>query len=91
MAQRIRDVMTPKPQTFGTSTTLTNAARTDVVTVTPDDAAAKAVKIMRERAVRRLPVVEGDDIVGIVSIGDLAEERDSESALADISEEPPNR
>lgn len=41
--------------------------------------------LMRERHVRRVPVVEGDRPVGIVSIGDLAIERDDASALADIS------
>lgn len=45
---------------------------------------------MRERAVRRLPVVENDKPVGIVSIGDLAIERDERSALADISAAPPD-
>jgi CBS domain-containing protein len=40
---------------------------------------------MRERAVRRLPVVEEGLIVGVVSLGDLAIERDRGSALADIS------
>ena len=46
---------------------------------------------MREHALRRLPVVDGDRPVGIVSIGDLAVERDRSSALADISASPPNR
>jgi signal-transduction protein with cAMP-binding, CBS, and nucleotidyltransferase domain len=46
---------------------------------------------MRRKAVRRLPVVEGDRPVGIVSIGDLAIERDETSALADISAAEPNR
>ena len=50
----------------------------------------RAVQIMREKALRRLPVVEGDRPVGIVSIGDLAMERDSDSALADISAAPGN-
>jgi hypothetical protein len=36
-------------------------------------------------------VVEDDAAVGIVSIGDLAIERDRESALADISAAPANR
>lgn len=57
----------------------------DLVSVGPDTAAEDAAKIMRDRAVRRLPVIEEGKAVGIVSIGDLAIERDSESALADIS------
>ena len=57
----------------------------DVVTVGPDDSIEAAVRVMRERAVRRVPVVEGNRPVGIVSIGDLAIERDEGSALADIS------
>lgn len=54
-------------------------------TVGPDDSLDKAAQIMRERSVRRLPVMEDGRPVGIVSIGDLAMEKDSASALADIS------
>ncbi len=43
------------------------------------------IQIIRQQAVRRIPVVEGGRPVGIVSIGDLAIERDEHSALADIS------
>lgn len=57
----------------------------DVTTVTPDTTLEQAVELMRSKAIRRLPVVEGDRPVGIVSIGDLAIERDETSALADIS------
>ena len=39
---------------------------------------------------RRLPVVEDGKPVGIVSLGDLAIERDEDSALADISAAAPN-
>ncbi len=46
---------------------------------------------MREHAVRRLPVVEDGLPVGIVSLGDLAVERDTASALADISAADPNQ
>ncbi|GAA4092172.1 MULTISPECIES: CBS domain-containing protein [Actinomadura] len=53
-------------------------------TVGPDDPPERAVEIMRERAVRRLPVIENGRPVGIVSIGDLAVEKEG-SALADIS------
>jgi CBS domain-containing protein len=59
--------------------------------VSPDDPVEAAIKIMREQAVRRVPVVEDGRPVGVVSIGDLAIERDPGSALADISEEPPTR
>ncbi len=51
---------------------------------------ARAVAMMRDRAIRRLPVVDDGRLVGVVSLGDLAMERDPESALADISGAPPN-
>ena len=57
----------------------------DLTTVTPDTTAEQAAQIMRDNAVRRLPVVEGDRPVGVVSLGDLAVERDEHSALAEIS------
>jgi CBS domain-containing protein len=60
------------------------------VTVTPDADVSEAVRIMREKALRRLPVVDGGRPVGIVSLGDLAIEEDPNSALADISEAAPN-
>jgi CBS domain-containing protein len=60
------------------------------VTVTPDDLVATAVTLMREHAVRRLPVVEDGLPVGIVSLGDVAEAEDPASALADISRAEPD-
>jgi CBS domain-containing protein len=62
---------------------------TDVMTLTPDSTLDEAVRLMREAAVRRVPVLDGERAVGIVSIGDLAIEKDPSSALADISEAPP--
>lgn len=50
-----------------------------------------AIQMMREKAIRRIPVMDDGCPVGIVSIGDLAIERDRESALADISAAPPNQ
>ena len=50
-----------------------------------------AVRLMREKGLRRLPVVDRDTVVGIVSLGDLARERNPDSPLADISAAPPNR
>lgn len=72
------------------ATSLSEICSSEVLTLSPNDAVGDAVKLMREKAVRRLPVVEGSKPVGIVSIGDLAIERDSDSALADISAAKPN-
>ncbi len=57
----------------------------DITTFSPETSLEQAVQMMRGKAIRRLPVVQGDRAVGIISIGDLAIERDSTSALADIS------
>ncbi|MFE1527535.1 CBS domain-containing protein [Streptomyces rochei] len=57
----------------------------ELVTVRPDDELERAVELMREHAVRRVPVVDDGRPVGIVSLGDLALERDPESALGDVS------
>jgi CBS domain-containing protein len=45
---------------------------------------------MKQKAVRRIPVVEGAKPVGIVSLGDLAIARDAGSALGRISAATPN-
>jgi CBS domain-containing protein len=63
---------------------------TEPTTLSPEDSLDDAVDSLREANVRRLPVVEDGRVVGIVSIGDLAEARDEKSALADISSAAPN-
>ncbi|MDL5204740.1 CBS domain-containing protein [Streptomyces sp. ALI-76-A] len=62
----------------------------DPVIVAPDDPVSAAVALMRAHAVRRLPVVEDGMPVGMVSLGDLAEAQDPDSALADISRAAPD-
>jgi CBS domain-containing protein len=62
----------------------------DLMVVGPDDDADMAVMQMREKAVRRIPVVDDGVAIGIISIGDMAIQRDEKSALADISAQPPN-
>ncbi len=62
----------------------------DLEAVGPDARVEQVVQTMRSRAVRRMPVVEDGRTVGIVSLGDLAMERDQQSALADISAAPGN-
>jgi len=62
---------------------------TGIVCVTPDMSTREANELMSEHQVRRLPVVENDRIVGIVSLGDLAvkegKDRRTGDTLQDIS------
>ena len=62
----------------------------ELQTLSPKDSVGDAVRLMNEKAIRRLPVVDEGKPVGIVSIGDLAATQDPDSALADISAAPPN-
>jgi CBS domain-containing protein len=72
------------------STQLGAVTSEELETLSPDDSIDDAVAKVRAADVRRLPVVEDGRAVGIVSLGDLAVERDSDSALADISAATPN-
>jgi CBS domain-containing protein len=42
-----------------------------VVRIGPDDSVEACMTVMTERHVRHLPVVDGDAVVGVVSIGDV--------------------
>jgi CBS domain-containing protein len=46
-----------------------------VVTVAPQATVADAMLVMTNRRIRHLPVVEGDMLIGLVSIGDLVKRR----------------
>jgi CBS domain-containing protein len=73
------------------STTIGEILTSDLVTVHPDDTVQSAALLMRDHAVRRVLVCEDEQhLVGIVSIGDLAEEIDPESVLGGISKAEPN-
>ena len=72
------------------STPVQQVCSEHVVTCAPEDDVQRAVALMREHALRRLPVVEQGRLVGVISLGDLAIERDPHSALADISAAPSN-
>lgn len=51
-----------------------------IVTVSPDDDVERAAELMAESDVRRLPVCENGQLIGMVSVGDLAARADSEMA-----------
>lgn len=72
------------------NTRLADICTRDLISLTPTDTVADAVKLMREHAIRRLVVLDGQQPVGVVSIGDLAIEANGEAALADISAAEPN-
>lgn len=62
----------------------------DLCTVDAASDVRDAARIMAERALRRLPVVDEGRLVGIVSLGDLAVEQGAESVLGSISAAAPN-
>jgi CBS domain-containing protein len=72
------------------SCTVRDVCTGDVVTLSPDDTIERAVDLMKQKAIRRIPVVENGRPIGIVSIGDLAIEANGEKALAGISAAPAN-
>jgi CBS domain-containing protein len=43
----------------------------DVVTVDPRESVEECMRLMTEHRIRHLPVLQNDELVGIVSIGDL--------------------
>lgn len=46
----------------------------EVVTIGADDSAEEAIETMKRYSVRRLPVIDGTDLVGMVSQADIARE-----------------
>ena len=66
---------------YGPDTPVRELMTDDLVIVRIDDNVEDVASKMSEAQVRRLPVIDQDDkLCGIVSLGDLARETDSESA-----------
>lgn len=59
-------------------------------TLEAGDSVETAVQAMGENSIRRLPVVRDGELVGVLSLGDLAQDRDAGQPLADISSASPN-
>jgi CBS domain-containing protein len=66
---------------------------TEVVTIGADDSVEEAIRTMKDHAVRRLPVIDGTDLVGMVSQADIARAM-PDAKIGDlvdaISSAPPN-
>ncbi len=72
------------------STKVTDIMSEKLVTVTADVTVDKAAELMATEQIRRLPVVEGKKLIGMVSLGDLATHDlysdNAGKALSEISE-----
>ncbi|MBX6324412.1 MAG: CBS domain-containing protein [Chthoniobacterales bacterium] len=44
---------------------------TNVFTTHPNEPVEKCLRLMTEKHIRHLPVLDGEDVVGVISIGDL--------------------
>jgi len=73
------------------STAVSEVCTTGVETIEPSASVDDALGLMREKDIRRLPVTKNGRPVGIISLGDLAVEREPDSTLADISAASPDQ
>lgn len=76
------------------TTRVSDAMTADPVTVGPDASVDEAQKVMADRQVRRLPVVEAGRLVGLVVIGQVARRDDVKDVgrtLKDVSEKTTGR
>jgi CBS domain-containing protein len=60
------------------STKVTELAEGKPVTIGADDSIEEALRTMSEHKVRRLPVIDGHDLIGIISQADIARNLDDE-------------
>jgi acetoin utilization protein AcuB len=69
------------------STTVADIMTPNPITIGPQNSVAKAIRLMRKHGIRRLPVVEDEKLVGIVTSGDLRRITGLSSVLRDQSHE----
>lgn len=70
---------------FGPDSAVGPLCSAKLVGVDADADVAEAERLMRDNAVRRLPVIDGGQIVGVISLGDIAVADDDDSPLAAVS------
>lgn len=85
-----RDIVVRAVADGRSDATAGDVASRDLVTAKPDDRVGDVVSLIGEKALRRVLVVEDGKLKGIVSLGDLALDRDRTSVLASISGAAPN-
>jgi CBS domain-containing protein len=81
-----RDIVLRAVAEGGVDRPVRDIATREVFCVRPDDSTREAERIMSQRQIRRLPVVEGDRLVGIVSLGDIAVKEGKDGRTGDTLE-----
>ncbi|MBB6454999.1 CBS domain-containing protein [Salirhabdus euzebyi] len=69
------------------STSVSECMSEDLYSVTPDTDLQEASKMMSDKQIRRLPVVENGKLTGIISLGDLALDKQSDQAAGEALED----
>jgi CBS domain-containing protein len=70
------------------SAPVSDAMTTEIYSVKPDDFAFEAIRMMGDRQVRRIPVVEeSGELAGIIAMADIALEMEDEREIAETLEE----
>jgi len=70
------------------SSPVSEAMTTEIFSVKPDDFVFEAIRLMGDKQVRRLPVVDADGrLAGIIAIADVALETEDEREIAETMEE----
>ena len=67
----------------GADVPVKNVMTKNVVYGSPDMSIDEAARIMADNQVRRLPVVENNNIIGIISLGDIAVDTTADVEIAD--------
>src|SRR5687768_7615222 len=72
----------------GPETPVSNAMTSEIFSVKPDDFAFEAIRLMGDKQVRRIPVVNEDgSLAGIIAMADIALEMEDEREIAETLEE----
>ena len=70
------------------STSIAEAMTTDIFSVKPDDFAFEAIRLMGDKQVRRIPVVDDEGrLAGIIAMADIALEMEDQQEIAETLEE----
>ena len=81
-----RDIVIRAVATGSYDKPVSEIATRDIAFVAPGDSVGVAEKLMSERQIRRIAVVENGRLVGIVSLGDIAVKEGKDSRTGDVLE-----